>query len=59
MEQEVVAQAAGMVSVQAECSIDEASAMLRERAESTAQSVQLVAKAVVERRARFAPRSTS
>lgn len=50
-----VAQAAGIVSVQAECSVEDAFAMIEERAESTVTTVEHIAFLVVERQVRFAP----
>jgi len=46
-----------MVSVQAECDLQDAFVMLQERAESTAKNVEEIAEAVVDRRMRFAPRA--
>jgi AmiR/NasT family two-component response regulator len=54
---EVVAQASGMVSVQANCSLDDAFVRIQERAQSTGKTAEEIAKAVVERRMRFAPLS--
>jgi len=48
-----VAQAAGMVSVQAECTPDRALALMTERAEKDGYKVEEIAKAVVERVIRF------
>jgi AmiR/NasT family two-component response regulator len=50
-----VAQAAGMVSVQAECTVDEAYELLRKHARASLQSLADVAADVVERRTRFSP----
>ncbi len=50
-----VNQAAGMISVQAECSTDEALRILRARADATGESVDDLATATVERRIRFEP----
>ena len=49
-----MAQASGMVSVQAECSVDEAFAMIAERATTIDLTAEEVAESVVERRFRFA-----
>ena len=49
----VVHQASGMVSVQAECTVDEAFTMLYERALVSGQSVKDIAVAVVERTIRL------
>jgi hypothetical protein len=51
----VVAQACGMVSIQASCSVEEALVMLCDCAESTMKLADDVALDVVERRIRFAP----
>lgn len=51
----IVAQASGMVSVQAACTVDEAFVRLRERAVSMDRTLAEIATAVVERRMRFAP----
>jgi hypothetical protein len=48
-----VIQAAGMVSVQAECSVDEAVVLMEERALVSGQTREAIARAVVERRIRF------
>jgi AmiR/NasT family two-component response regulator len=45
--------AAGMVSLQAHCTIDEAFALMRDRAERTHRSVERVANDVLERVIRF------
>jgi ANTAR domain len=50
-----VSQASGMVSVQAQCSVDEALVMLKERAQVSGQTLAEVAAATVERRIRFGP----
>ena len=50
-----VAQAAGMVSVQAECSLDAAFALMVERAQQHGGTLDEVAAAVVDRRMRFSP----
>ena len=50
----VVAQAQGMIAVQADCSMDEALALLEQRAADFRHRVETVAVAVVERRFRFA-----
>jgi AmiR/NasT family two-component response regulator len=52
-----VAQASGMVSVQAECSVDEAFAMIEERARTIDLTAEEVADSVVDRRFRFSIRS--
>jgi hypothetical protein len=49
-----VLQAAGMVSVQAECTLDEAIVLMTERAQVSGKSREQIAVAVVERRIRFA-----
>ena len=51
-----MAQASGMVSVQAECSIDEAFAMIEERAHTIDLTAEEVADSVVDRTFRFAIR---
>jgi hypothetical protein len=51
---EKVIQAAGMISVQVDCSLDDAVVLMNERAEITGQSREEIAAAVVERRIRFA-----
>ena len=48
-----VLQAAGMVSVQADCSLDEAVVLMDERAQVIGQSREAIATAVVERLVRF------
>ena len=48
-----VAQASGMVSVQAHCTPDEAVVLMIERAAETRQTVREVAIAIVERKMRF------
>jgi AmiR/NasT family two-component response regulator len=50
-----VAQAAGMVSVQADCSLDAAFAVIEQRALEQDRTLEEVADAVVERRIRFSP----
>ncbi len=50
-----VNQAAGMISVQAGCTTDEALLILRERAAATGESLDDLALATVERRLRFEP----
>jgi AmiR/NasT family two-component response regulator len=52
-----VAQASGMVSVQAECSLDEAFVMIEERAQTIDLTTEEVAKSVVDRQFRFSIRS--
>jgi AmiR/NasT family two-component response regulator len=49
-----VYQASGMVSVQADCSIDDALALMREHATSSHRSLDDVAQQIVERRIRLA-----
>jgi hypothetical protein len=49
------AQASGMVSVQAACSIDQALDLIDLRAEETKQTAENVAQAVVDHLVRFAP----
>jgi hypothetical protein len=53
-----VAQATGMVSVQAACSVDEALAMIEERARTIDLTAEEVAESVVERQFRFSIRSS-
>jgi AmiR/NasT family two-component response regulator len=53
----VVAQASGMVSVQADCSLDAALVRMEERAASTDETLDEIAHAVVERQLRFTPGS--
>lgn len=48
-----VLQAAGMVSVQADCSVDEAVVLMDERAQVIGQSREAIATGVVERLIRF------
>ena len=48
-----VSQASGMVSVQADCSVEEALELLKERARIAGQSLEALAEDVVERRVRF------
>jgi AmiR/NasT family two-component response regulator len=52
-----VAQASGMVSVQAECSLDEAFVMIQERAQTIDLTTEEVAESVVDRQFRFSIRS--
>jgi hypothetical protein len=52
-----VAQASGMVSVQAACSVDEALVMIEERAQTIDLTAEEVAESVVDRRFRFAVRA--
>jgi len=56
----IVYQASGMVSEQADCTIEEALAMMKERAAVLGQTIEQVATAVVLRKARFGepPRRT-
>jgi AmiR/NasT family two-component response regulator len=49
----LIAQASGMVSVQAQCTPDEALVLLDERAADTRQTLKEVALAVVEQKTRF------
>ena len=51
-----MAQASGMVSVQAECSVDEAFAMIEERAQTIDLTTEEVAESVVDRKFRFSIR---
>jgi AmiR/NasT family two-component response regulator len=53
MERGQVAQASGMVSVQAGCTPDQALALMNARAEKCGRKVEEIAVAVVERRIRF------
>ena len=48
-----VYQASGIVCVQAECTLDDALAMIKDRAEVSHQSVEAIAVAVIERRIQF------
>jgi hypothetical protein len=50
-----VIQAAGMVSVQAHCTPEDAVRLMEERAQVSGQSREEIAVAVVERRIRFGP----
>ena len=50
-----IAQASGMVSVQADCSCSEAVGMMRERARVERRSLEEIADAVVDRLTRFSP----
>jgi AmiR/NasT family two-component response regulator len=52
-----VAQASGMVSVQAACSVDEAFAMIEARAQTIDLTAEQVADSVVDRQFRFSIRS--
>jgi len=54
-----VSQASGMVSVQAECSVEEALHLLKERAADSGQLLEDLADDVVERRVRFESRQTA
>jgi hypothetical protein len=49
----MVAQAVGMVSVQADCTIDDAVVLIEQRAQAMGWTVGRVARAVVERSLRF------
>ena len=51
----VVAQASGMVSVQAECTVDDTLIRIQERAVSMDCTLDEIATAVIERRLRFSP----
>ena len=57
VQSDCVAQASGMVSVQAECSVDDALVMIEERAETIDLTTEEVAESVVDRRFRFSVRS--
>jgi hypothetical protein len=48
-----VMQAAGMVSVQANCTVDEAMTLMEERARATNQTRRQIAEAVIARTIRF------
>lgn len=48
-----VSQASGMVSVQADCTIDEAMILMQDRAATTGQTLDEIAAAVVDRTIRF------
>ena len=48
-----VTQASGMVSVQAECSVDDALVLMRDRATVQGQTLDEIAEAVLDRRIRF------
>ena len=50
-----VSQASGMVSVQADCTVEEALALMKDRARVSGQTLAEVAAATVERRIRFGP----
>ena len=54
-EEPKVSQASGMVSVQADCTVAEALALMKERASVTGQSLTDIAVATLERRIRFGP----
>ena len=51
-----VFQAQGMVSVQADCTVDEALAKMHDRAQESEMSLEAVATAIIERRIRFTVR---
>jgi hypothetical protein len=51
----LVSQASGMVSVQADCSLDDALALMKERAQVCGESLLEIAAATVDRRIRFEP----
>ena len=51
----MVSQASGMVSVQAECTVDEALVLMKERALVSGESLLDIAEATVDRRIRFGP----
>ena len=51
----LVAQAVGMVSVQADCSTDEALRLIRQHARSLAKTVDQVAASLVDRSVRIEP----
>ena len=51
----IVSQASGMVSVQAECTLDEALVLMKERALVAGESLLDIAEATVDRRIRFGP----
>ena len=53
LEHPFVAQAAGMVSVQADCTVEEAVVLMATRAASTHQTLEQIARAVVELEIRF------
>jgi hypothetical protein len=55
MDDPEVSQAAGMVSVQADCTLEEALGLLRDRAQVSGQSIYDIANDTVERRVRFGP----
>ena len=48
-----VFQAQGMVSVQADCTVDEALAKMTDRAQESETSLEAIATAIIERRIRF------
>jgi hypothetical protein len=52
-----VHQAVGMISVQAECSIDDALERLEKAAQMMSQTLEQIAVAVIERRMRFGART--
>ena len=54
-----VSQASGMVSVQADCSCEEALELLKERARTSGQRLEQIAEAAVERQLRFETRQTA
>ena len=53
MKRQVVAQAAGMVSVQANCTPDQGLLLMTERAEKCGSNLEEIAKAVIVRSIRF------
>lgn len=55
---DLVAQAAGMVSVQADCTLEQASKLIRHYARSTEKTVEEVAASVVDRHVRIDARSS-
>ena len=55
MDDPEVSQAAGMVSVQADCTLEEALGLLQDRALVSGRSIYDVANDTVERRVRFGP----
>ncbi len=54
-----VSQASGMVSVQADCSCEEALEMLKQRAADSGQTLEQLAEAVVNREVRIDSRQTA
>ena len=58
MKRKCVAQASGMVSVQADCTCDRALVLMTERAQKCGSRVEEIATAVIERRIRFEPQPT-